>query len=361
MSDRWRHPSYHVGFDKHVDTLSASQQAFAYLLDEWIRHPQQMVVIVAGGPGSGKTYTVTSCLNRVSIPQLRMAPTARVAQRIGGSTIHSALRLKWSKGSVLFQLEKELEHETNPDVCIEKSAVLLSEFNCYDAPDIVVIDEIGISSFWFVHWIIQYFFGKERPMLFIVMGDPNQLRPVKASDNVFGIPLHFKIQRIDLHESKRFTADYMPIIEQLRKYVDRNDETGCLTFICNHFPIVEEITSDILKKCTRALAYLNSTVETYNNFYLKRLVKGEKIRLKREPFDNITYVDVKPGCFIFVTQNSSTVKNGTPLKFLRHVPDNNGDYIECKYVDNDSAVKVYRNRKGDFPIVVEIRKVIFPL
>lgn len=351
MSDRWKHPFYHVGFDKHVTTLSESQQAFPYLLDEWIKHPEQMVVIVAGGPGSGKTYTVTSCLDRINVPQLRMAPTARVAQRIGGSTIHSALRLNWSKGSVLSQLEKELQHETNSDVCIKKSAVLLSEFNSY-APDIVVIDEIGMVSFWLVHWIIQYFFSHERPLLFIVMGDPNQLRPVKASDNVFGIPLHYQIKRIDLYESKRFTPDYLPIIEKLRKYVDDHDETGCFTYICSYFPVVEEINSDILKKCTRALVYLNSTVESYNKFYLKRLIKGEKICLKRKPFDNIHSIDVKTGCLIFVTQNTMVAKNGTPLIFLKFVESEKCDYVECKHLDSDDVVKLYRNQYGDFPIVV---------
>ncbi|GBM54941.1 hypothetical protein AVEN_77842-1 [Araneus ventricosus] len=104
MSDRWKHHFYHIGFDKHVTTLSSSQRAFPYLLDEWIKHPQEMVVIVAGGPLSGKTYSITSCLNRVSVSQLRMAPTARVVQRIGGSTIHSALTLDWSKGSILSKL-----------------------------------------------------------------------------------------------------------------------------------------------------------------------------------------------------------------------------------------------------------------
>lgn len=350
MSDRWKHRFYHVGFDKHVATLSSSQQAFPYLLDEWIKHPRQMVVVVAGGPGSGKTHTVTSCLNRVNVSQLRMAPTARAAQRIGGSTIHSALKLRWKKGSVLSTLEKELENESNSDICIEKSKVLLSEFDCLGTPDIVVIDEIGMVSFWLVHWIIQYFFRSARPLLFIVMGDPNQLRPVKASNNVFGIPLHFQIKRIDLYKSKRFTADYLPVIEQLRKYVDANEETGCFTYICSHFPIVEYIDSDILKKCTRALAYLNSTVETYNKFYLKHLVKGQTIRLWRTPRDNITYRDVKPECLVFVTENSFTAKNGTPFIFLRHVLD--GDYVECKHLENDRVVRVYRNQNGDFPIVV---------
>ncbi|GFR21044.1 uncharacterized protein TNCT_570771 [Trichonephila clavata] len=142
MTHSWELPVYHVGFDKHVDSLTPSQQTFPFLVHEWLLNRQHAVILVAGGPGTGKTFTVTSCLDRISVPQLRMAPTARVAQRIGGQTIHSALKLGWTPGSILHTLEKKLQHETDEAECLEKSAVLLETFDCPRMPDIVVVDKI---------------------------------------------------------------------------------------------------------------------------------------------------------------------------------------------------------------------------
>ncbi|GFW97216.1 uncharacterized protein TNCV_4784301 [Trichonephila clavipes] len=227
-----------------------------------------------------------------------MAPTARVAQRIGGQTIHSALKLGWRPGSVLNTLEKELQHETEEVVCLEKSAVLLGTFDCPQSPDIIVVDEIGM-------------------------------------------------------ESKRFSPEYESIIQQLRYYVDTNDETGLFTYICGKFPIVEHIDTTILQKCTRALAYLKSTVESYNNFGLNRLIQGLRIRLctKTKKGIGITYVDVKVGCHVFIIQNGvSLASNGTPLLFEKYNAEQ--DCIECKDPVKKLLKQVQRNFKGEFPIVV---------
>ncbi|KAG8173832.1 hypothetical protein JTE90_016321 [Oedothorax gibbosus] len=155
MTHEWKHPCYEIGFQKQVDTLTPSQLAFPYLLHAWLLQPAHQLVLVAGGPGSGKTYTVTQCLNHVQIPQLRMAYTARVACKMQGQTIHSALKLDWSKESALDKLFKELELETDSQVCIQKSNGLMQEFRCFARPQVVIIDEIGMVAHWLVYWIIQ--------------------------------------------------------------------------------------------------------------------------------------------------------------------------------------------------------------
>ncbi|GFU12438.1 uncharacterized protein TNCV_4244141 [Trichonephila clavipes] len=129
MSHSWELPVSHEGFDKHIETLTPSQQTFPVLVHQWLLNRQHAVILVAGGPGSGKTFTTTSCLDRISVPQLRTAPTARVAQRIGGQTINPVLKLGWRPGSVLNTLEKELQHKTDEVVCLEKSVVLLGKFD----------------------------------------------------------------------------------------------------------------------------------------------------------------------------------------------------------------------------------------
>ncbi|GFQ87826.1 uncharacterized protein TNCT_52841 [Trichonephila clavata] len=220
-------------------------------------------------------------------------------------------------------------------------------------PDIVVVDEIGMVSFWLAHCIIQYFFRRPKPILFVAMGDPNQLRPVKTNHNVFSVSLDIPIIRIDLKESKRFSPEYESIIQQLRYYVDTNDETGLFTYICGTFPIVEHIDTTVLQKCTRALAYLKSTVEAYNNFYLKRLIQGPRIRLWTRTKEGMgtTYVDVKVGCHIFIIQNGvSLASNGTPLLFENYNAEQ--DCIECMDPVKKVMIQVQRNLKGEFPIVV---------
>lgn len=352
MIHEWNHAAYGVGYHEHVQTLTESQKAFPYLLDDWIKQPRNMKVIVAGGPGTGKSYTVISCLDHVDIVQLRMAPTARVAQKMNGFTIHSAMKLAWGPKSQLQKLEKELIEEQDKEVCLKKSAVLMNEFNCPYQPDIVVIDEVGMIAFWLLEWIFEYFFTRPNPILFIVMGDPNQLRPVKSLHNVFTAGVEAETKFIHLRESKRFEKEYGEVIKQLSKYVDDKDETGMFTFLCGHYPVVDNIDTTILKKCTRALAYLKSSVESYNDFYLKHLISGPKYRLwrKNERVGN-NHVDVKEGCLIFLIQNGvSTATNGTPLKFTRYNQET--DAIECENVLNGDVVVIKRNLYGDFPITV---------
>lgn len=349
MTDGAPRSVYGVGYHEHVQTLTESQRAFPFLLDEWIQQPENTKIILAGGPGSGKTYTVVSCLDYVQIPQLRMAPTARVACKIKGSTIHSALKLDWKNGSVLHTLQKELESETDTEECLKKSAILLDTIDCRSRPEIVVIDEVGMVAFWLIEWIIEYFFRKPKPVFCVVMGDPNQLKPVRSLHNIFTAGV--QTMRIDLKESKRFDSDYETIVQQLRGYVDNHDETGLFTFLCSHFPVVEHIDSQILKECTRALAFLKVTVETYNEFYLKNLVKGPRLRLwrKAKQLQSNDFVDVKRGCHVFVTQNGvSRVQNGTSLIFMGYNQEK--DYLECLL--NGDHVEIHRNQRGEFPILV---------
>lgn len=354
MAHEWHHMWYKSGFDKHVATLTPSQRAFPHLLHAWIQSPKHKLVIVAGGPGTGKTYTVIETLKFVKIPQLRMAPTARVAHKMDGLTLYSALRLAWGKDSVLGHLQKELELEGETDACIAKSQHLMKEFDCKYRSQIVVLDEVGMMAHWLTHWIIRYFFQQTKPILFIVMGDPNQLRPVKSNYNIFNVTLRYEYERIDLLESKRFTQTYERIIEQLRGFVDTQDTEGMFTCLHQHFPIVQDVDCSVLKSCTRAMAYLKSTVDAYNTFYLRKMLPGPVLRLWKEKDGECqeTFVDVKAGCHVFVTQNGvSSVPNGTYLKFEMY--DSTKDVLECSDPNHQGQrIHVKRNANGEFPIIV---------
>lgn len=213
-----------------------------------------------------------------------------------------------------------------------------------------MIDEIGMVAHWFVYWIIKYFFQNENPVLFIMMGDPNQLRPVKSDHNVFSVDMQLDMKRIDLLESARFTPSYSAVIQQLRIFVDSYDISSMMSYICTHFPVVSNIDNNILRKCTRAMAYKTATVDTYNEFYLKNLVKGNRLRLLNK-YNKNSFVEVKEGCKAFVTQNGvSDALNGTPVIFIKY--DREKDELECKDPAKQSMVCITRNVRGDFPIAV---------
>lgn len=309
-------------------------------------------MIVKGGPGTGKTWVVMELLKCVpNVATLCLAPTARVARNIKGKTIHSALRLAWGHGSVLEELEKQNENETDLLKCIQDSAILKDQFDCVDNPLIVVIDEIAMIPYYLLYWVIRYFLDRtELPILVVGMGDGHQLLPVKSSHNIFGIDC-LESHHVELTESKRFVKEYEPVIEHLRRFVDSGDDTGMFAYVCSRYPVQDEIVADTLRECTRVLAFRNATVNNYNKFYLDHMIPGKEIRLykwdsKKKVADKSYFVAVKPGCRIYVTQNGcSSVTNGTCLVFEKYCSSE--DALECR-----DDVRVYRNAYGKFPIAL---------
>lgn len=313
-----------------------------------------MVITISGGPGTGKTYAVSKTLNYVKLQQLRMAFTARAANAIQGRTIHSTVQLNWYPKSVYNQLEKKLENVSDVNECIEESKDLLEEFHYIGAPpDIIVVDEISMINGWTMYWLIRYFMDRsEKPLLFIMMGDKNQLCPVRCTHNLFSVTKlsgNYEAHYVNLLESKRFTEEYEGHINHLRHYVDTNDETGLFTYVCSHFPVVENIDSTLLSQASRAMAFTNSTVKSYNEFYVRKMVPGQTIRLYKckDEVVKTEYLDVKRNCLIFVNENGHReVMNGTQLIFMDYDPEK--DVIHCNY--NGKRIQLTRNAKGWFPI-----------
>lgn len=336
-----------AGLRKHYLTLTKCQRAFVGLLVNWIKKPRKLLVVVSGGPGTGKSYVVKNTLDYVKTKQLRMSFTARSAVAIGGRTIHSTLGLEL-KGP-LADLEKSLENETNISKSIEKSHEIVKNFKCDVYPYIIVIDEISMIKGWFIYWLIHYFMNRtDSPLFFVCMGDPHQLTPIKSIHNLFSITFsktenQFDICKIYLTESKRFEPEYEILINALRKFVDENDETGMFDFVQQHFPVVEEINNLLLMQADRAMACKKETVKTYNKFYLKKKVSGPKIEI----YPNLV---LKPGCLVFVTKNGcSEVNNGTQLIFQNYIYYK--DVAICKNPKTNSEIEVERDYySGNFPL-----------
>lgn len=364
-------------FDNHARTLTPSQRKLSALLLDWAERPRKMLILVSGGPGTGKTYAVRGLLDAFQVDLLAMAYTARIAHNIGGRTIHSSLHLAWGPDTVLGRLEEKLNAVDDVERGIRESEVLMEEFHCSQYPLIVMIDEIAMIPYYLLYWILRFFYDRtEQPLLVIGMGDGHQLLPVASTHNLFGLQrLDARFEdthRIEFTDSKRFVPDYEIVVERLRRFVDRRDETGMFTYLCGTYPVVQDIQLDVLKRCTRALAFRNATVDNYNKYYISCMITGVRVRLYRldpeskEPVRE-EFVDVKTDCKIFVTQNGcSEVANGTMLVFKRYCATK--DVLECRLTPPSAAtarrfdgnrrrigemmVCVRRNKVGSFPVAV---------
>jgi len=132
---------------------------------------RQGVVLLTGGPGTGKTTSVrgiVAMLDRLGLKTLLLAPTGRAAKRLGelclreAQTIHRCLGMAWKEdtGEVTFQ-----KNEKEP---LEAEAVIVDEMSMVDLP------------------LMSALLSALRPDCRLVMvGDPDQL-PSVGPGNVFG-------------------------------------------------------------------------------------------------------------------------------------------------------------------------------
>lgn len=335
-----------VGLRKHFLTLTNTQKEFVKLVVKWSKRPRKMLVVVSGGPGTGKSYVVKNTLDCLQVKQLRMSYTARSAVAIGGQTIHSAIHLNFR--GLCLDLEKQLSEEEDLVTAIKASGDIVQEFHYDEYPLVVVIDEVSMVNGWLMYWIIRFFMDRtNQPLLFITSGDRHQLNPVKSIHNLFSFTFSegiWVVRIIHLKESKRFLPAYEKIINTLRTFVDSANESGLFAFICQHFPIQERIEGDLLSQANRAMAAKNDRVIAFNTYYIKNMVKGPEIKIE----ENLI---LKHGCIVFVTKNGcSSVSNGTELEFICY--NRRRDRIICKNPKTREEVVIRKDALKQFPVVL---------
>lgn len=345
------------GFYEHVNILTEQQKIFPSLLNDWFQSPSNDIIVISGSPGSGKTFTVNETLMYIDTHILKMAYTAKTACNIGGSTIHSTLHLNWDESSFLYKLISDIQKLDDDDKdykekCLNLSEMLQKHLNCLTNPRIIVIDEIGMISFWLTNEIVNYFFSfTSDPKLIIMMGDEFQLRPVDCKYNIFNMK-SFEFKLVELNDNKRFSEDYNIIINQLKDFMRQDNEDEFFAYINSKFPILENIYDYQLKECNRVLVYTNETAKKYNNFYIENL-PGPKIcfpEIKNNHISQTNFINLKRNCDVVATRNC-IVPNGTLLKFIDYDSDN--DLLICKNPNRCNLVRMRRDDyTGNFPITV---------
>lgn len=345
-------------FYKHVNTLSENQKSFLTLLNAWFESNSNDIILISGSPGTGKTYLVNETLKHVNANILKLAPTAKIALKIGGLTIHSALRIDFSESSLFTKINSDIEKLDDEDddyisKCLNISKGVRKCIQCFQNPAIVVMEENGMVPFWLTFEIIEYFSLKP-PKLFILVGDEHQLKPVKCNFNIFNTKI-LDLKKIHLEDNKRFTAAYNSIINCMKKLMSRGDESEFFNYIIKTYPILDDVNECTLKECSRVLVHTNETAEKYNNFYIETL-PGPKIIIPKI-IDGTVYTQdniiLKKNCDIFITQNC-VVPNGTFLNFISH--DLEKDVLVCKY--SNSTICVARGKFGQFPVTVAFASTI---
>ena len=349
-------------FRNHLLTLNTEQRVFLDFLQDW--HSQKKpsrVLVVNGGPGTGKSYTVFQTLQFIPCALIKLAFTRKVAESIGGLTIHSALHINYRSnvaGSIedvtihMKKLEDELEGDQYKKQSRRMAEALSGTFRLNHLlppdPDIVVIDEVGMIPTWLVESII-FFFTKAGKPLFILIGDQKQLKPVRCMYNIFEMMTHsLPTFQLTLTINNRFTPLYNVVIQELSQ--DLMDDDKRKRYIETHFPIRKKINDSDLPHIKLVLAYKNDTVARYNESFLSTIPNSHMIEipviLNGRPTNRYPPLRLKAGCRMMTTADTKTKCSGSVCFFEAY------NSAEDKVKLSDGTTLSRQASSGQFPLTL---------
>jgi exodeoxyribonuclease V alpha subunit len=156
------------------------------------------VMVITGGPGTGKTTIIDAILKittRAGMRVMLSAPTGRASKRMSETTGHEAKTI-----------------HRMLDYSIQKGGFQRNELNPLDC-DLVIIDEASM-----IDTILMYYLLKAIPpkATFILVGDVDQLPSVGAGNVLKDIIESGRIQVIELNEIFRQAKESMIIVNAHR-------------------------------------------------------------------------------------------------------------------------------------------------
>lgn len=165
------------------------------------------VFILSGGPGTGKTTTISAILHFLELMHLSFvlaAPTGRAAKRMTettgyeSSTIHRLLELSGSEDHLAFQ-----RNEENPLEC-----------------DVVIVDEVSMVD---IHILTALLKAMVPGMKLILIGDKDQLSSVGPGQVLADILESKAFTSVILEKIYRQTGEASHIVENAHK-INRGEE-----------------------------------------------------------------------------------------------------------------------------------------
>jgi hypothetical protein len=234
--------------------------------DTFTKSAPGTVHVLYGRGGTGKSYVMDAIAKEYPSSKhvVKLAPTHKAAQIIGGKTIHSFFGLKPT--------------DSAPD-----AAFTTNVKSPKDTPQLVIVDEISMVNLAVLYSIIEWA-GRNKVKL-ILSGDPYQLPPVNDAN---GILIIEKYKPIELIENMRQRAgSVIPAMAELcrqydvgfypEKHVDGESTTDVLyapkVTVNDAITMVAKLISTGIS--VNAIAHANKDVIAINEGVVRQLYPTE--------------------------------------------------------------------------------------
>ena len=279
-----------------------NQEEAKLAIVEWINNGTNKYLILEGEPGTGKSHLIQEIDLDISLLTRLTATTHKAAKLLNGETIHSVLGLR---------VQEDWNTGTSRLVASGKKTIFPS--------NIVIIDECSMinSDLWkFIDSSVNKF---------LLVGDSNQLPPVKDTFSIFDLD----IPRIKLSVNYRQLSG--STIPEVSKNIRPSKDVVFLDGESYKDLLLEHYSNEL---DVATLAFTNQVVDQYNSLIRSHL-ETEKLLLGNPSgeFPSLNETIVFGSAFTFG-------KNTIPSQSIGRVHSVNGNEVTI-YTDKYIATGIY--------------------
>ena len=268
--------------------LNSMQRLAFEIVKNHFQNRKQLLMIILGAAGSGKTFTIHAISTYLQGNLKRAAPTAKAAFLINGDTVHQLLSIRVNEGNTYIPLKDDSLRKLQ-DLFVNITHIIIDEYSMLSQVMLARIDERMRQ----ITQKLDKFFGG---LSLILTGDPGQLPPVCASclfDKRKENPL--STRGLDAYQEFKNVIQLTQVMRQLedgdedqQKFIDllprlRIGENTLDDYDHLKKRFIGPLNSEEFKDTTRIFA-LNEQCEEYNKARLETLKNPiTRFTAKNEP------------------------------------------------------------------------------